>query len=123
MSTVTLRFNRVVVNSQAHRTTNDHMVSVVEYVILVNGANLGFHQSLIRQPAGGDMQDLIEVSPPDDYAGPMDYQAFRDAVEGYFRSCVGPEGRGVRMPWEAVLTMNDVIFGFASEVTFEAEDG
>ncbi len=60
------------------------MVSRVFFTIEEGGRRFGNLHADLKQIVGGDFErDRIEVSPPEGYLGPMNYQAFRDGAERY----------------------------------------
>lgn len=59
----------------------------------VEGRRFGGLLAVVKQAAGSDYgQHPLEVLPPDEYDGPLDYKRFRDCVERYYRSLVGADG-------------------------------
>jgi hypothetical protein len=78
----------------------------------------------LKQVVGGRFDaDPIEVNPVTGYSGPMNYEAFRDASEAYYRSLFGPTGTAIRISESAQATMMlGSLFRQEMRVDFEAED-
>jgi hypothetical protein len=94
------------------------MVSDVLFDVVVDGTVHRDLVSHIRQTPGGEYDtDLLEVELPERYIGPMNYAAFRDCVESYYRAALG----GVVGPGTWGL-LNDNLIVLTYECTFEAEE-
>jgi hypothetical protein len=81
----------------------------------------------LKQAVGGSFEGgPIEVGYPSDllgnrYAGPLDYQAFRTAAEGYYKSLVGSAGTGVHLRSSSNLRMRNNLFGRPHSVEFRVD--
>jgi len=91
---MTVHFDRCIQDSQDYGSDDQHMVSRVFLSIEYEGQlYTGLHAD-VKQVVGGDFEtDPLEISGPHDYDGPLNYGAFRDAAEQYYRTLIGPEGR------------------------------
>ncbi|MGB9846525.1 MAG: hypothetical protein ACPLRH_03355, partial [Desulfotomaculales bacterium] len=99
-------------------SNDEHMVSRVFFSLEIDGRKYENLHVDIKQPAGSNYESSpIEVYPPQGYEGPLDYEAFRKAVEEYYRSLVGSTGLGIHIAGGTNLRMwNNV---FIKEVTVE----
>jgi hypothetical protein len=89
MGTAKVMFHKCIQDSVDHGSDDEHMVSAVFFDLEINGQ---VHSDLsveIRQLVGGGP---MEVGDPKGYSGAINHPAFREAVEGYFRELIGPEG-------------------------------
>lgn len=118
---VTLNLRDLLQNSQDYGTNDDHLVSVVRYEIVLDGQPQGSFESLVRQSAGGDRADILEVGLPPGYGGPIDHQALSRCIESYFRSQVGAEGRGIRITGGSAI-MRDNRLVSAATCSFEVTE-
>ena len=70
----------------------------------------------VKQPIGERSGGPLEVSLPEGYHGSIDYQAFRIAVERYYRSLVGGSSAGISVGPEDSVFMADNTFEHAVTV-------
>lgn len=66
----------------------------------------------VKQTVGDTYSGPLEVGKPVGYSGPIDMQAFREAVETYYRKCVHAPGDTSRMN----IKMTNNTFDIPSEV-------
>lgn len=98
MTNAQVIFRRLVQDSQDYGSNDEHMVSRAFFDL-----NIGdkAYQNLsvdIKQQVGSNFETSpLEISQPIGYNGPFNHQAFRDAVEKYYRSLVGSSGSGIRI--------------------------
>lgn len=86
--TILLRFETCEQLSQEDTSTDEHTVCRVFFSVVAKGQHYPGLFVDIRQPAGGEAdKEPIEVGLPQgtNYLGPWNPQAFRTAVEIYFR--------------------------------------
>ena len=94
MAMMTVHFERCIQDSKDAGSDDQHMVSRIFFEIHYNGRRRTGLYADIKQVVGGDYDvDPLEVSRPIGYDGPLNYGAFRDAAEQYYRTLIGPEGR------------------------------
>lgn len=120
MAQVTMVFRELLVYSQQHETDNDHLVSVATYELFVGGISHGVFESLVRQSPGSSLDEMLEVTTPVGYDGPIDYAALRAAVETYYRQVLGQQGVGIRFGPGTSVTMKDVRLAIPMTQAFEA---
>lgn len=61
----------------------------------------------------------MEVSPPVGYDGPINYAAFRDAAEFYYRSCIGENGSVINIKGSSNVRMRNNRFMKTVRAEFE----
>ncbi|MBI2866412.1 MAG: hypothetical protein HYX99_03520 [Chloroflexi bacterium] len=130
MANVRIVFQRCHQDSQDYGSDDEHMVSRVFFLIEVNGKqgqDSPYHAD-IKQVVGGQFEhDSIEVSLPygasgESYRGPMNYEAYRAAVEGYYRGLVGSGGTVIRIQGGSNIRMRNNMFSKPMVVSFDAAD-
>ena len=109
-------FHRCVQNAQDVRlpdSNKDHMNSIVFFTLEVAGRVFDEMSVIISQPFGTDYEtEPIEVHPVQGlYRGPFNHAAFSEAVETYYRSLIGSQGRAIRIQGNAtsVVMINNII--------------
>jgi hypothetical protein len=75
------------------------MVSRVFFTLEADGKNAGDNFTAdLKQAVGRDLKDAnIEVSPPNGYDGPLDYQGFVTVDRPHFNSMIATQGRCLRI--------------------------
>ncbi|MGD0923290.1 MAG: hypothetical protein ABSA70_16230 [Terriglobia bacterium] len=118
MARANLTFHKCIQDSQDYGSNDEHMVSRVFFTFTIAGKEHPDLYADIKQTVGGDFESgPIEVSRPHGYKGPINYQAFRDAVEKYYRSLVGSKGRGIAISGGRNIRMRNNTF--IQEMSFE----
>lgn len=124
MPTVTVSFKKCIQDSQEYGSTDEHMVSRVFFDLEAEGKMTPNLSVDIRQVLGGAFEaDPIEVTRPEGYRGPFNYNAFRDAVEAYYRSLVGSTGSGIRIAGGGNIRMRNNTFVMPGRAQFDADEG
>jgi len=85
-------------DSQDYGSDDEHMVSRVFFDLDIEDHSYpGLHVD-VKQTVGSSFETApLEVSAPVGYRGPMNHDALRQAVEGYYRSYIGGAGSGIRL--------------------------
>src|SRR5690554_6819331 len=86
-----IHFTGCLLDSQILGASNEHVIAKLFFIIKDKP-----YECLIRQPHGSDHsfeEDPIEVEAPDRLKGKIDYGAFREVAEQYYRSLIGSTGR------------------------------
>lgn len=119
-----ITFNKCIQDSQDFGSNDEHMVSRVFFVLEVEGRSHTGLYADIKQSVGGNFDvDRIEVSRPERYRGPLNYEAFRNAVENYYRGLVGSQGTGIRISGASNVRMRNNTFIREACYDFEIPDG
>ena len=125
MATAHVTFHNCIQNSQeAGSVSNDkkHMFSRVNFTLKVNGQKYENMHVDISQPYGTDYtKEPIEVGALQggNYDGPFNHHAFSEAVESYYRSAIGEQGKAISFgPNANVIMTNNMI---VKESSFEFE--
>ena len=123
MPRATIRFEGCIQDSQEYGSDDEYMISRVFFSIVAGGKAYQGLSVDIRQSSGGDYETgAIEVGRPNAYAGPMNYNAFAEAVEHYYRSLVGSKGTGIRIEGAKNVRMRDNKFIKTAFAEFEYAD-
>jgi hypothetical protein len=112
MAKVTGQFNMCIQISQEIGTESEHMLSKILFTLSIDGKSLGSFSVDVKQTVGGNYEnDAIEVMGlPKELNGKINYQAFRDAVERYYRNIVGANAHCFHVGKGASISMtNNVI--------------
>jgi len=111
-------FRKCVQDSQEYGSDDEHMVSRVFFDMQIGGT---IHKNLytdVKQPVGGNFETTpLEVSWPKGYEGPFNYDAFREAVERYYRSGFGSKGSAFHIEGGANIRMKNNVMIKKMEVT------
>jgi hypothetical protein len=117
-----ISFRELIQDSQDYGSDDEHMVSRVFFDFEIEGS---VHSNLyadVKQPVGSSFETApLEVSRPSDYKGPFNWQCFRDAVEQYYRSLVGSQGRGIRIEGASNIRMRNNRFVQPRVVEYEVD--
>lgn len=121
MPVVKVKFSRSIQDSQDFGSDDEHMVSRVFFVFVVNGKTSREYSADLKQTVGDDyLEGSFEVSMPG-YDGPFNYDGFRRCVEQYYRLLIGPSGTQIRLTGPGTFRMRDNQLGLNFECEFEAE--
>ncbi|MFH2012745.1 MAG: hypothetical protein ABIJ37_08625 [Pseudomonadota bacterium] len=98
MSTAKVVFKKCIQDSQEYGSDDEHMVSRVFFDLSVKNIKFENLYSDIKQTVGSNYESApLEIGMPQDYIGPFNYEAFRDAAENYYRSLLGGAGTDIRI--------------------------
>lgn len=98
MPKATVKFLYMIRDSKDYGSNDEHMVSHVFFDLTVGDKRYPGVHAIVKQTVGASFEsDPIEVSPPVGYRGPMNFDAFRKAVERYCRNNVGNTASGIRI--------------------------
>ncbi len=111
MSTAKLHLYKLIQDSQDFGSDEEHMVSRVFFNIDIDGKKIEGLYANIKQPVGSSIDSSsLEVSRPDNYKGPFNYEAFRSIAESYYRSLVGAKGSGIHIVGASNVRMRNNTF-------------
>lgn len=121
MGVATVTFRKCIQDSQEFGSDDEHMVSRIFFDLDLNDQVYRDLYVDAKQTVGGNFEDTpLEISAPRGYTGPFNHQAFRDAVETYYRSLVGSGGRGIHFGGDASnIRMQNNTFIRESQVQFD----
>jgi hypothetical protein len=122
MANARVIFRELVQDSQELGSDDEHMVSRVFFDFEFQGkVEHGLHAD-IKQSVGSSFEaSPLEVSKPADYKGPFNFEAFRDAVEKYYRGLIGAQGRGIQVTGASNVRMRNNRFAQTTTVEFNVE--
>ena len=101
----TVTFHRIVINSQEIGSPDEHMVSIMTFTLTIGDESFEKLMVVVKQTVGSDFNTApLEVSAPIGYDGPINFNAFRDEVENYYREQVGERGSVLNIDPSATAT-------------------
>jgi hypothetical protein len=123
MAKARLIFEKCIQDSQDYGSDDEHMVSRIFFALEVEGKRYGGLYADVKQTVGSNYEEgPIETSSPRgaSYKGPFNYDAFRAAIEKYYRNMVGSSATGIRIGSAARnVRMRNNIFERQEVVEFE----
>jgi hypothetical protein len=108
-------FYKCIQDSQDYGSNDEHMVSRVFFFLEIDEKRLDLHAD-IKQTVGSSFET-------ENYKGPFNYDAFRDAAEKYYRSLVGSLGGGIRIQGGTNIRMRNNTFIQNMIAEFEVKEG
>lgn len=126
MTIAHVTFRRLVQDSQDYGSNDEHMVSRAFFDMRIGDRAYQDLSVDIKQPVGSNFESSpLEISKPNGYNGQFNHQAFREAVERYYRNMVGSSGSGICISGGASnIRMRDNTFIQEAYVEFEvSKDG
>ena len=124
MAKVTVRFSRIIQDSQDFGSDDEHMVSRLFFSVS-DGEKIFFAHADLKQLVGSSFETpgSIEVSAPADYSGPtLDHTAFAAAAAKCYKDQVGKEGRVIHISGSPQLRMYGNLFEFIVTVQIEVHE-
>ncbi len=116
-------FKHCTQDSQEYGSNDEHMVSRVFFDINIDGQDYKDLYVDIKQIVGSTYESSpLEIGRPYNYEGPLNYGAFRDTVEKYYRSLVGSHGLGIHIPGGKNMRMFGNVIENLQVAEFEIED-
>ena len=119
MKMITLKIHKWIVDSQLYGSDNEHMVSRVffeaegvEYVCDIRQA-YGSNNSIEEDP--------IEVVAPDGLKNTFNYETFRSAIEDYYRTLIGQQGKVFRIENSTNIRMQNITMNVEHIVEVERD--
>jgi len=101
----TVTFHRIMINSQK-LGSDEHMVSIMTFTLTIGDESFEKLMVVVKQTVGSDFNTApLEVSAPIGYEGAINFNAFRDEVENYYRERVGERGRVLDIDPSAIDTL------------------
>ena len=98
------------------------MVSEGFFTFELEGKTFSDLSANIKQPVGSSFESTnLEISPPQGYKGPIDYNAFREAVEKYYRNLDGGTDSGINIQGGSNIRMRNNTFIKESVVTIDVD--
>jgi hypothetical protein len=121
MAVVHITFTHLVQDSQEYGSTDEHMVSRAFFDMQLDGRKYKDLSVAIKQVVGSTFETSpLEVSEPIGYEGPFNYDAFRKAVEQYYRDLVGSRGALMHLSEGCTnVRMQNNHFSLKKDVEFE----
>lgn len=126
MKTGKLIFEKLIQDSQVLGTNADHMTSRLFFSFEVDGKRHDGLFAYIKQIVGGNFEaHPLEVSKPENYRGPFNYEEFRKRAEQYYRAQAGSTGSGIRVGPGVKVDMTNNVFTqhFAVEIPITDSEG
>ena len=99
-------FHKLIQDNQDYGSDDQHMISREFFTIEIDGHVSKESYVDIKQPVGSDFETTpLEVSKPNGYNGPFNYEAFRQIAEDYYRSLIGSKGSGINISGDGNIRM------------------
>jgi hypothetical protein len=119
-----MTLTEIVQGSQDYGSDDEHMVSRVFFDLEIEDHRYpGLHVD-VKQTVGSSFETApLEVSAPAGYHGPMNHDALRQAVEGYYRDHIGGAGRGFGLAGSTSVRMRNNRVVSRVQVQFEVPQG
>ncbi len=122
MAKATVFLHRLTQDSQEYGSDDQHMVSRVFFDMELGGRRYDGLYCDVKQTVGSDFESApLEVSSPVGYRGAFNHRAFQEAIERYYRSLVGSQGRGIRIAGASNVRMRNNSFIQPTQATFDVE--
>lgn len=119
MVMVKITFHKCIQDSQDYGSDEEHMISRVFFSLEIEGQKYENLHVDIKQVVGSNYESSpIEVCRPQGYQGPLNYEAFRNSVEEYYRSLVGSSGSGIHISGGTNVRMRNNVFVKEATVEF-----
>jgi len=124
MPNAIMTLTEIVQDSQDYGSDDEHMVSRVFFDLdIEDHIYPGLHVD-VKQTVGSSFETApLEVSAPVGYRGPMNHDALRQAVEGYYRSHIGGGGRFIHLAGSSNIRMQGNHVHSRVQVQFEVPQG
>ena len=91
MSEAKVTFKHLIPDIKEFGSDDEHMGSRIFFDLKIGEEKLKGLYVDVKHKRGVKLETIpIEISSPHGYEGPFNYTAFRDEVEKYYRSCLGP---------------------------------
>lgn len=104
-------FHKLIQGSQDYGSDDQHMVSREFFTVEIEGKISKEAYADIKQPVGSDFETTpLEISKPVCYNALFNYETFREAAEGYYRSLVGSQGSGIHIAGGSNIRMQNNTF-------------
>lgn len=111
MAKAKIIFLKLIQDSQDYGSDDQYMVSRAFFTVESEGNVSEEAYVDIKQTIDSDFETTsLEVSKPVGYSGPYNYEAFREAAEGYYRSLVGSQGSGIHIAGGSNIRMQNNTF-------------
>lgn len=112
---VDVEFHKLIQDAQDLNTSDDYMISRLFFRI-GPAEKMIESQATIKQTVGAPIDEVLEVSRPAGYSGPLNHESFRQAAELYFRTCLS------RIQVNTGVRMRNNTFATSWSTSFEVED-
>ncbi len=123
MSQVAVKIYKCIQDSQEYGSNDEHMVSRVFCRISVDGQPEREFYADIKQAVGsGYNVNSVEVTPPHDYQGPYNHEAFSEGVRTYFSRLVNSSGAAISLGNSTNVRMRHNTFNVPYQFAFEADN-
>ena len=121
MAKIKVIFQGLIQDSQEYGSDDEHMISRVFFDLEIDGTKHEGDHTSIKQTVGSSIESApLEVLPPANYNSPINFEAFHEAVEDYYRSLIGGQGSGIRITGGSNIRMQNN--RFTKRVVVELED-
>ncbi|TAN44401.1 MAG: hypothetical protein EPN22_06810 [Nitrospirae bacterium] len=111
MIKATILFHKCLQDAQEYGSNDEHMVSRIFFSLKFPDKQINDLYTDIKLAVGDQYEGgSIEVGKPQGYSGPLNYSAFREAVEKYYRHLVGSSASAIRISGGSNIRMVNNLF-------------
>ncbi|MBD3337564.1 MAG: hypothetical protein GF353_00555 [Candidatus Lokiarchaeota archaeon] len=120
MDKAIINFEKCIQNYQEYGSASESMISRIFFSITTPKKTYNQVHADVKQIAGSRFETSpIEVYPPKDIKENLDYEQLRDAIEKYYRKCVGKSAQGINIQGGKSIQMQNNIFSFPMQVEID----
>ena len=123
MTKARILFHKCLQNAQEYGSNDEFMVSRVFFSMKFPDKQINDIYTDIKLAVGDQYEGgSIEVGKPQGYSGPLNYSAFRDAVEKYYRELIGSSASGIRISGGSNIRMYNNWFNIPMTADIEIDE-
>lgn len=124
MTKAKILFHKCIQDAQELGSNDEFMVSRIFFSLQFPDKRMDDLFVDIKLAVGDQFEGgSVEVGKPQGYSGPINYSAFRDAVEKYYRHLVGSTGKGICTAGAANVRMYSNIFSIPMTAEIDIDEG
>lgn len=115
-------FTRCIQDAEGYGSDDEDMVSRVFFELEMSGKRYPGLFADIKHPVISEFEKMpLKVGRPQGYGGPLNYNAFCQAAEVYYRECVEDQGMGIHFAGCNYIRIRDKTYTKTKIVEFERD--
>lgn len=123
MTKAMILFHKCLQDAQEYGSNDEFMVSRIFFSLQFPDKQIDNLYVDIKLVVGDQYEGgSIEVGKPQGYSGPLNYSAFRNAVEKYYRHLVGSTASGIRISGSSNIRMYNNWFSIPMTVEIKIDE-